>query len=75
MSNSVHEKGKKFIRKNKEFPLTQMRVLASRSGNIPLHISAESPSNISPKPSEVTPKFQNPRTTFENTPLVWPKVS
>ena len=33
------------------------------SGNFPAHVSAGSPSNISPNPSY--PKFQNPRTTFE----------
>ena len=38
------------------------------SGNFPAHVSAESPSNISYL------KFQNPWTTFENTPLVRLKV-
>ena len=41
-----------------QFPLTPMGVLAPESahdvsGNCPAHVSAESPSNISPNPSEV----------------------
>ena len=36
---------------------------------------SESPSNISPTPQKSYPKFRNPRTTFENTPLRPPKYS
>ena len=42
------------------------------SGNFSAHMSAESPSNISPN---TYLKFQNPRTTFKNTPLCPPKYS
>ena len=62
-----------------KFPLAPMGVLApgsaqarpsarppiDTSGNFPAHVSAESPSNISPNPLEVYPKFRNPRTNFE----------
>ena len=57
-----------------EFPLTPMGVLAPGSAharpsaqppidvseNIPPHVSAESPSNISPNPSEVISKVSEP---------------
>ena len=59
-----------------EFPLMPMGVLAHRlhtldlwldarppismSGNFLVHMSAESPSNISPNPSEVIPEVSEP---------------
>ena len=48
--------------------------LISMHGNCPPHMSAESPSNISPNPQKSYSKFRNPRTTFENTPLVPPNI-
>jgi hypothetical protein len=39
------------------------------NGNLSLHVSAESPLNISPNLSEVISKFRNTRATFQNTPL------
>jgi hypothetical protein len=42
--------------------------------NFLAHMSAESPSNISPNPQKSYPKFRNPRTTFENTPLYPPNI-
>jgi hypothetical protein len=39
------------------------------------HMSAESPSNISPIPLEVISEVRNPRKTFDNTPLCPPKYS
>jgi hypothetical protein len=44
------------------------------NNKIPAHVSAESPSNISPNPYKSYPKSLNPRTTFENTPLVPPNI-
>ena len=72
-----------------KFPLAPMGVLVpgsaharpstqppiDTSGNIPAHMSAESPSNISPNPQKSYPKFRNPRTTFGNTPLCPPNYS
>jgi hypothetical protein len=60
--------------KNTKFPLTPMGVLAlgsaharpsaqppiNVSGNFPPHVSAESPSNISPNPSEVISEVSEP---------------
>ena len=43
------------------------------SANFLPYVSAESPSNISPNPWKSYPKFRNPRTTFENTPLGVPE--
>ena len=36
------------------------RPLINMSGNIPAHVSAESPSNISPNPSEVISEVSEP---------------
>ena len=57
-----------------EFPLTPMGVLTpgsaharpsarppiNTSGNFPAHVSADSPSNISPNPSEVISEVSEP---------------
>ena len=61
-----------------KFPLAPMGVLAPGSaharpsarppidvsGNFPAHVSAESPSNISPNPSEVISKVSEPQDNF-----------
>jgi hypothetical protein len=68
------QNGKGFIRKRLEFPLAPMGVRApgsaharpsarppiDPSGNFPAHVSAESPSNISPNPSEVISEVSEP---------------
>ena len=41
----------------------------SMSGNFSTHMSAESPSNISPTPQKSYPKFRKTSTTLENNPL------
>jgi hypothetical protein len=45
------------------------------SGNFLPHMSVESTSNIPQNPSDVITKVQDPMKTFENTPLVCPKMS
>ena len=49
------------------WPSTQPPI--NTSGNLSARVSAESPSKISPNPSEVLSEVWNPRTTFENTPF------
>ena len=65
-----------------QFPLMPMGVLApwsvharpsaqppiDMSGNFPAHVSAESPSKISPNPSEVMSEVQNSKTILEFCP-------
>ena len=43
------------------------------SENIPAHMSAESPSNISPNPSEVISEVSEPKDNFRNYPSCPPK--
>ena len=66
--------------KKRKFPLAPMGVLApgsaqarpsawppiDTSGNFPAHVSAESPSNISPNPSEVISEVSEPYDNFWN---------
>ena len=51
------------------------RAPINMNGNFQVHVSAESPSNMSPNPSEVVSKVLEPQETFENTPLCPPKNS
>ena len=68
------DRGEGRMEKDKEFPLAPMGVLApgsthtrpsarpsiDTSGNFPAHMSAESPSNISPNPLEVISEVSEP---------------
>ena len=45
--------------------MSQTIFVREEADKFPAHLSAESPSNISPTRQKSYPKFRNPRTTFE----------